>query len=98
MGRRNPHNEGITLGSSPSTNLSSKFDTDDLRAFEFPWNTGHNINRIGTANTASDHTQTTSVGRVRVRSDHQTAGECIVLENNLMDDTRAGFPESHIVL
>ena len=87
-----------TLGSSPSTNLSGQLDTDDFGALEFPWNTSHDVNSISTTNTTSDHSQPAGVWCVRVRSDHQSTWECIVLENNLMNDARAGFPESHIVL
>lgn len=90
--------KGRTLWSSPSTNLSGKFNTDDLGTLELPWNTSHDIDGVGTTDTTSNHTQTTGVRRVRVRSDHQSTGECVVLEDNLMNDARAGFPESHIVL
>jgi len=89
---------GRTLRSCPSTNLSCKLDTDDLGALELPWDISHNINGISTTNTTSNHAQTTGIGRVRVRPDHQSTGECVILEDDLMNDTRAGFPESHIVL
>ena len=87
-----------TLWSSPSANLPGKLDTDDLGAFKLPRNTSHDVNGVGTTNTTSNHTQTTSVWRMGVRSDHQSAGERIILEDDLMDDTRTGFPESHIIL
>ena len=87
-----------TLGSGPSPNLSSKLYSDDLWALELPWNASHNVNGIGTTNATSNHAQTAGIGRVGVRSDHQSTGERVVLENDLMNDTRTGFPESHIVL
>jgi hypothetical protein len=90
--------EERTFGSSPSTDLSSQFDTDDLGTFELPWNISHDINSISTTNTTSDHSQATSVWSVRIRTDHKTTRERIVLENYLMNNTRAGFPESHVVL
>jgi hypothetical protein len=98
MNRETPNDEKHTLWSSPSANLSSKLDTDDLGAFEFPWNTSHDGNGNGTTNTTSNHTQTTGVRCVRVRSDHRSTGECVVFEDDLMNNARARFPESHIVL
>ena len=87
-----------TLGSCPSANLSSEFDTDDLWALELPRNTSHDINRICTTNTASNHAQTTSIWGVGVRSNHQSTRECVVLEDDLVNDAGTGFPEAHIVL
>ena len=88
----------LTLGRRPATNLASEVDLDDLRALQLPRNAGHDVNRVRTTNTASDHAETSSVGGVRVGSDHETAGECIVFEDDLVDDTRAGSPEAHTVL
>ena len=87
-----------TLGSCPSANLASQVDTDDLRALQFPRKTSHNVDSVSTADTASNHAETTSVGGVRVGTDHQTTGESIVLEDDLVNDTRAGSPEAHTVL
>lgn len=35
---------------------------------------------------------------MRVGTDHQTTGESVVLEDDLVDDTRAGLPETDVVL
>ena len=98
MNREMPNDEEHTLWSSPSANLSSKLDTNVLGAFEFPWNTSHDVNGNGTTNTTSNHTQTTGVRYVRVRSDHQSTRECVIFRDDLMNNARARFPESHIVL
>ena len=42
-------------------------DTDHLGVLEFPWDSSHDVDRIGTSNTASNHTETSSVERMRVR-------------------------------
>ena len=90
--------ETPTLRSSPAVDLAREVDTDDLGALEFPGEASHDIDGIGTTNTASNHTETTSVGGVRVRTDHETAGEGIVLKDDLVDDTGTGSPETKTVL
>lgn len=77
----------ITLWSSPAANLAGQTNTNGLGALEFPRKVGHDINGISTSNTAGNHSETTSVGGVRVGTDHQTTWEGIVFENDLMDDT-----------
>ena len=88
----------LTLGSSPARELASEVDTDDLGALQLPGKTSHNIDRISTTDTASNHAKTTSVRGVRVGTDHKTTGESVVLEDNLVDDTRARLPETETVL
>ena len=87
-----------TLGGSPAANLASEVDLDDLGALQLPREASHNIDRVGTTNTASDHAETTSVRGVRIRTNHETAGEGIVLENDLVNDTGTGPPETKTVL
>ena len=87
-----------TLGSSPAVELASEVNTDDLRALQFPRKTSHDVDSIGTTNTASNHTETTSIRSMRICADHQTTGERIVFEDDLVDDSRAGFPETETVL
>jgi hypothetical protein len=48
--------------------------------------------------TDGSHAETTGVGSVRVSSDKKTTGESVVLEEDLVDDTRAGLPETDVVL
>jgi len=86
------------LGGGPASHLSGQLDTDDLGALELPGNISHDIDGISSTDTDGDHTETTGVGGVRVSSDHQTSGEGVVLENDLVNNTRAGVPETKTVL
>ena len=61
-----------TRRSSPARQLASKLNTNDLRGLELPRKVGHNVNGISTTDTNGGHTETTSVGSVRVSTDHQT--------------------------
>ena len=88
----------LTLGRSPAGELASEVDTNDLGALQLPGDTRHDINRIRTTDTASDHAETAGVGGMRVGTDHETTGEGIVLEDNLVDDTGAWPPETEAVL
>jgi hypothetical protein len=88
----------ITLGCCPAANFAREVHTNDLGAFKFPRNVRHNVDRIGTTDTASNHSQTTSVRGVRVSADHKSSGESVIFEDNLVNDTRAGFPEAESVL
>lgn len=87
-----------TLRSSPAAHLASELNTDDLRGLQLPRQTGHDIDGVGSTNTNSGHTETTGVGSVRVGTDHETTGEGVVLEDDLVNDTRAGLPETDVVL
>jgi hypothetical protein len=42
--------------------------------------------------------RTYTVGSVRIGTDEETTRESVVLEQNLVDDTRAGLPETNVVL
>ena len=90
--------EPPTLRSSPAVDLAREVNTDDLGALEFPGEASHDVDGVRTTNTARNHTKATSVRSVRVGTNHQTAGESIVLEDNLVDDTRARLPETETVL
>ena len=87
-----------TLGRSPARELASKLDTNNLGGLKLPGEVGHNIDGISTTDTNGGHTETTSVGSVRVSSDHETTREGVVLEDDLVNDTRAGSPETDVVL
>ena len=95
---RHVNKELRTLGSRPAANLASQIDTNDLRALELPRDVSHDVNGIGTANTARNHGETASVRDMRIRANHHTARECVVLEDDLMDDTRARLPELDTIL
>jgi hypothetical protein len=88
----------LTLRSSPAAELTSELDTNNVRGFKLPGEVGHDIDSIGTTDTNGGHTETTTVDSVRISTDKKTTGEAVVLEENLVDDTRAGLPETDIVL
>jgi hypothetical protein len=88
----------ITLGRSPSIELSSQFHTNDLGALEFPGNVGHDINGISPTNTNCSNTKTTGFLSVRVRANHEPTGESIDFQDNLVNNPRARLPESNPVL
>ena len=87
-----------TLGRSPAAKLASKLDTNDLGGLELPGETSHDIDGVSSTDTNGGHTETTGVGSVRVGTDHKTTGESVVLEDDLVNDTRAGLPETEVVL
>lgn len=100
MEPENEHPKQIipTLGGSPAGHLAGKLNTNDLGALELPREVGHDVDRIGTADTDGNHAETTGVGSVRVGTDHHTTGESVVLQHDLVDDTRARLPETDAVL
>ena len=89
--------ENDVLCGSPTTDFADEIDTNDLGALELPRKTGHDVNGISTSDAACNHTEATGVGGVRVSTDHETTGEGIVFEDDLMDDARARFPEAEAV-
>jgi hypothetical protein len=98
MSKKSHKNHKRTLGSGPAVKLASKLDTDDLRSLKLPRKIGHNVDGVSTTNTDSGHTETTSVGSVRVSTDKKTTGESVVLEDDLVNDTGTGLPETDVVL
>lgn len=89
--------ENDVLGGSPTTDFPDEIDTNDLWALELPRKTRHDVNGISASDTAGNHTEATGVGGVRVSADHETTGESIVFEDDLVDDTGARFPEAEAV-
>jgi hypothetical protein len=89
--------EDDVLGGRPATNFPDEIDTNDLWALELPRKTSHDVNGISTSDAAGNHTEATGVGGVRVSADHETTGEGIVFEDDLVDDTGARFPEAEAV-
>jgi hypothetical protein len=70
-------NKDVTLGCGPSAEFSGEFDADDFGALQFPWETGHDVDCVGTTNTDGEHAETTSIGSMRVSSNHETTGAII---------------------
>ena len=55
---------------------------------------GHDVDGVAAADADGDHAEAAGVGRVAVGADHHAARKGVVLEHDLMDDARAGLPES----
>lgn len=90
--------EDDVLGGGPAVKSTCELDTNDLGGLELPGEVGHDIDGIGTTDTNGGHTETGGVGGVGVSADEETTGESVVLEEDLVDDTRAGLPETDVVL
>jgi hypothetical protein len=86
-GRRD-ENRKHTLRSGPSRDLTSKLDSNALRAFELPRKVSDDIDGISSSYSDSDHSKSSSVRGVRVGSDHESSGESVVLENDLREIRR----------
>jgi len=69
-----------------------------LGTLELPRDVGHDVDGVGAADADAEAAEAAAVGRVRVGADHQQAGERVVLQNDLVDDARAGLPEADAVL
>lgn len=67
--------------------LTCQFDTDDLGALQFPRDVSHYINGVGTTHSNAETAKAATVGCVWIRTDHKEAGERVVFQDNLMDNT-----------
>ena len=90
--------EDNILGGGPARELTGKLNTDNLGGLKLPGEVGHDIDGISTTDTNGKLTKTTSVGGMGVSTDQESTGEGVVLKNNLVNDTRAGAPETNVVL
>lgn len=90
--------EDNVLRRGPARHLAGQTDTNDLGGLQLPGQTSHDIDSVSTTDTNGGHGQTTSVGSVRVGTDHQTTGESVVLQDDLVNDTGTGLPETNVVL
>ncbi len=82
----------------PSAQATSQFYTYQFRHFQLPFHTCHHIHSVSAAYTDGNHPQTTRIWRMRVRTNHHTAGKSIVLKHYLMDNAGSRFPETDTVL
>ena len=71
--------------------------TNQAGHFQFPFHTSHHIYCIGTTNADGNHTQTTCIGRMRIRTYHHSTREGIIFQYHLMNDTRTRLPEADTV-
>ena len=90
--------ENDILGRGPISEGTLQVDANHLWRLELPGQAGHDVHRIRAAHSHGAHAQTTRVGGVGVGTDHQAAGEGVVLQHRLMNDTRAGLPVPHAKL
>ena len=72
------------LGADPAAELSCQLDTDHLGALELPGDVSHHVHSISTTYTNAETAQTSTIGGVRVCSDHQKSCKqnCCVLTIN----------------
>ena len=77
---------------------AGELDADDLRPADVEREAGHHVDGIGAADADGDHAEAARIRRVAVGADHHPAGEGVVLEDDLVDDARAGPPEADPVL
>jgi len=74
-----------------------QFHSHHLGLEDLPVEACHDIDRIRAADAAGNHPETTGVGGVGVGAEHHSAGEGVVLKDDLMDDPRARLPEAEAV-
>ena len=65
-----------------------------LWTFQFPRQTSHNIHRVGPANSDAKSTQTAAIGSMAIGTDQQQPGKRVVLQDDLVNDATAWFPET----
>ena len=87
-----------TLGRSPARHVAGELHTNDVGGLQLPGKIGHDIDSIGTTDTNGAHAKASAVRGMRVRADEKSTGECIVFEDDLVNDTGAGTPEANVVL
>ncbi len=89
--------EDHVFGGGPAVEFAGQAYADQFGHTDGPCESRHHFGGIGSTDTDSDHAESTGVGGMGVGSDHHTTGECVVFEDNLVDDACAGFPEAHAV-
>ncbi len=89
--------EDDVLRARPVGERAGELHADDLGPLDVPGEAGHHVDGIGATDADGDHAEAAGVGRVAVGADHHAAGERVVLEHDLVDDARAGPPESESV-
>jgi hypothetical protein len=91
------HLEDHVLGRRPAGEAARQMDPDELRIQHLPGKTGHHIHGVGSPDTACEHAEAPGIRRVGVGAEHHAAGKRVLLEHHLVDDARAGSPESDAV-
>ena len=91
------HADDHILGGGPAVQRAGQVDADQPRHRDAPADSGHHIDRVRAAYADRDHSQAAGVGRVAVGADHHSAGEGVVFQHDLVDDSAAGLPETRAV-
>src|ERR1700761_4714204 len=86
------------LRTRPSAQLAFQPYSSYLRCFEFPWSVHERVNSIRTSNTNRNSTQSTSIWRMAIRTEHHQSRRCIVLQDSLMYNSRTRGPELNAIL
>lgn len=92
------HLENDVLGTRPPLEGPRQLHPDHLGAFQLPRYVGHHVHGVSATYTDAETAQTASVGRVGVGADHQQTWKCVILEDDLVDDTGTRVPETDAVL
>ena len=82
---------------SPAAQFSGQADTDNPWHFQFPFHTRHHVYGIRTADADGHHAQSSGIRSVRVGSYHHPAGESVIFEHYLVNDSGARLPEADAV-
>ncbi len=86
------------LGRGPAAELAGEPHAHELGIEHLPRQPRHRLAAIRAADPDGGHAEAARVGRVRVGADHETAGEGVVLQHDLMDDAGPRLPEADPVL
>lgn len=92
------HLENDVLRTRPSFELPCQLHTDHFGAFQLPRYVGHHVHGVSATYTDAETAQTAAVRRVGVGADHQQTWKCVILEDDLVDDTGTRVPETDAVL
>ncbi len=89
--------EDNIFGRSPAVEFSGEFDTDEFGHFQFPRQSRHHITSVCTTYANGYHSQAACIYGVAVCAYHHTAGEGVIFQHYLMNNTCTGFPKSDAV-
>lgn len=92
------HLENDVLGTRPPFQGPGQLHTDHFGAFQLPRYVGHHVYGVSATYTDAETAQTSAIRRVGVGADHQQTWKCVILEDDLMDDTGTRVPETDAVL
>ena len=86
------------LRAAPARKCSGELDADDFWPTHVERETSHDVNSVCATNTNGNHAESACIWCVAVGTNHHSAGECVVLKNDLVDDSAARAPEANAKL